>query len=116
MKDKSLFAVSQSRPAQKGEKLLTKPSQLDVIKAGLRTLKKKTLLPPASNTNGLKTGGVNLATNIIFCLFSESVSRYQRRDWLLERRGECIRGNEERSMWHNGGLQAIGICDMQLSS
>lgn len=55
----------------------------------------KLLLPPTGNANRLKTEGVKLDTKIIFSLDSESVSKNQRMQ-LLERRGECIAGNEER--------------------
>lgn len=55
---------------QKWDTLLTKTSQLDIVKAGVTANSKITLVPPTGGGNGLKTEGVKVkgvkATNIRF--------------------------------------------------
>lgn len=55
---------------QKWDTLLTKTSQLDIVKAGVTANSKITLVPPTGGENGLKTEGVKVkgvkATKIRF--------------------------------------------------
>lgn len=53
------------------------------------------------------------ATKFIFSLYSESVSKHQRKMQLLKSRGESIGGNEERKTGTIAGCkqQASVICD-----